>query len=162
MKIILIGNYAEFLLGFRGVLLSDFVNAGHEVAVCVPGADPGIVEKLMAMGVEYYPIELERTGMNPYKDLKFFFQLKSHLSKIRPDIVLSYTIKPVIYGSLAAWLCGIKQIYSMITGLGYAFVGNTWEQNVVHIVVRFLYRLSLMANRAVFFRTLMIWLSLPI
>lgn len=152
MKIILIGNYAEFLLGFRGMLLSDFVNAGHEVVVCVPGANPGIVDKLHAMGVEYCPIELERTGMNPYKDLKFLFQLRSHFTRIRPDFVLSYTIKPVIYGSLAASLCGIKQIYSMITGLGYAFVGNTWKQNVVNILARFLYRLSLNVNRAVFFQ----------
>jgi glycosyltransferase involved in cell wall biosynthesis len=152
LKIILIGNYAEFLLGFRGVLLSDFVNAGHEVVVCVPGADPGIVDQLRAMGVEYCPIELERTGMNPYKDLKFLFQLKSHFTRIRPNFVLSYTIKPVIYGSLAASLCGIKQIYSIITGLGYAFVGNTWKQNVLNITVRFLYRLSLRANSAVFFQ----------
>ena len=139
-------------MGFRGVLLSDFVNAGHEVVVCVPGADPGIVDQLRAMGVEYCPIELERTGMNPYKDLKFLFQLKSHFTRIRPNFVLSYTIKPVIYGSLAASLCGIKQIYSIITGLGYAFVGNTWKQNVLNITVRFLYRLSLRANSAVFFQ----------
>lgn len=152
MKITLISNYADFLLGFRGVLIADFIQAGHEVTVCVPGADKDLTDRLRKMGVECYSVELERTGMNPIKDLKYFIQLKSIISRVHPDIVLSYTIKPVIYGSLAAQLCGVKQIYSMITGLGYAFTGNTWKNKLTNIFARFLYRLSLTQNCAVFFQ----------
>ena len=79
-------------------------------------------------GAEYRQIPLQRTGTNSPKDMSTVYTLTKLFKKINPDIVLSYAIKPVIYGSLAASLAGISNIYSMITGLGYVFTGESIKQ----------------------------------
>lgn len=152
LKIVLVGNYAEFMFNFRGPLLAELVKGGHEVIACAPGENAELAHKLKGIGVGYHSYDLERTGINPLKDIKTYFQLKSFFLKTRPDIVLSYTIKPVIYASLAAKMAGVSRIYSMITGLGYAFSGGAPKQKVVFSLACLLYRISLSVNQAVFFQ----------
>ena len=76
-----------------------------------------------------------------------FFLFRS----LKPDVILTYTIKPVIYGSIAAKLFGVSRIYAMIEGLGYAFIGDDLRSRFINIIVKILYYLSLKANQNVFF-----------
>ena len=86
--------------------------------------------------------------MNPIKDLTLLFALRKLIRKIDADYVLGYTIKPVIYGSLAAFIAGVKHRFALITGLGYAFTGEaSGLRKLLRTLVQHLYRFSLSRNR---------------
>jgi len=123
-RILVLGGLANSLVNFRGALLAEMVRRGHEVIGCAAEDCPEVAEQLAAMGVRYVPLHFKRAGLNPFSDLLLLFRLVKLLRRLRPDIVLAYTIKPVIYGSLACRLLGVQRCYSMITGLGYAFMGG--------------------------------------
>ncbi len=152
MKIVVIAGLAESLINFRGVLLDAWVEEGHKVIACAPGEHADIAVKLQAMGIVYQPLRLKRTSINPIRDLRALAELTIFLIRSRPDIVFSYTIKPVIYGSISAGLVGIPHIFSMITGLGYTFMGATLKQRLINLGVQRLYRFALARNQAVFFQ----------
>lgn len=155
MKIVLIASYNKSLLIFRGALLAAMVQAGHEVIACAPGPDPAVIEPLQQLGVRYEPIFLDRTGINALRDTRTLIHLTRLLRQLNPDITLGYTIKPVIFGSLAARLARIPHRFSLITGLGFAFVdgpGTTLKKRVLNRLIRVLYRAALSTNRIVFFQ----------
>ena len=152
MKIILLSGFAESLVLFRGHLMAAMAKAGHEVIACAPEDKLEIAGKLRALGVVYRPIPLERAGLNPLKDLGFFLRVTRFLRRERPDMLFCYTIKSVIYGSLAARRARIPAVFSMITGLGYAFLGETFRQKLLGKIAQALYRRALADNRAVFFQ----------
>ena len=149
-KIIIIAGYARSLINFRGDMIKAFIKQGHKVVAVAP--ETGLEEEVAALGATFYTFPLQRTGMNPIKDLKAFFHLIQIMKKVKPDVVFSYTIKPVIYGSLAARFSGINNIYSMITGLGYAFGNDSKLQNLLSILVKLLYKIGLVCNKKVFFQ----------
>ncbi|MTT52812.1 glycosyltransferase [Alcanivorax sp. VBW004] len=152
---LLVASFPDSLIKFRGPLIEALLAAGCHVHVAVPGLDPhsDIATRLSALGVQAYDIPLQRTGMNPLKDLSALFALRKLMRQIRVDYVLSYTIKPVIYGSLAAWMAGVTNRFALITGLGYAFTGEaTGLRKVLRVLIQQLYRFSLSRNRLVFFQ----------
>ena len=151
-KIIIIGSYAPSLINFRGHLLKKMAENGHEVLACAPDASPDIQEKLKNFGVAYRNIPIDRTGLNPVRDIYTICRLIFLFREVKPDVILGYTIKPVIYGSLAGRIAGVPHIFSMITGLGYAFSDGGLKERLVGAVVRFLYKLGMGANRRVFFQ----------
>lgn len=152
MHVVVFGGFADSLVNFRGPLLRALVANGHAVTACAPAASPDVQAKLAAMDVSYRDVPLSRTGLNPVSDIKTFLVLFSLFRELKPDVLLSYTIKPVIYGSLAARLVGVHAIYSMITGLGYAFSSGHAERKWVTRIATFLYRFALNGNRRVFFQ----------
>jgi len=125
------------------------VELGHEV-ICL-GPEAGFEQPLQELGAGYRQIPLHRTGLNPLKDIKTLFSLRKTLKEIKPDLVFSYTVKPIVYGSIAARMAGIKQMYAMIEGLGYVFTGQNMKQKLLRQLVSFLYHRTLKYNRAVFF-----------
>src|SRR5690606_26558099 len=72
-----------------------------------------------------HDVALQRAGINPIADLRGLVSLYRLMREVRVDAVLGYTIKPVIYGTLAAWLARVPRRFALITGLGYAFTGET-------------------------------------
>ncbi|MBN2141649.1 MAG: glycosyltransferase family 4 protein [Desulfovibrionaceae bacterium] len=152
MNVAVVAGYSPSLINFRGHLLRTMTSAGHRVAALAPADDPSTAEALQAMGVEFLPLGLRRQGLNPFLDLASLAELYSMFKKIKPDKILSYTIKPVIYGSLAARLAGAGEAYSLVTGLGYAFGGRGPWRGLLAGAVKALYRLALKKNRAVFFQ----------
>ncbi len=152
-RILVLGGLANSLVNFRGALLAEMVRRGHEVIGCAAEDCPEVADQLAAMGVRYVPLHFKRAGLNPFSDLLLLFRLVKLLRRLRPDIVLAYTIKPVIYGSLACRLAGVQRCYSMITGLGYAFMGGVGlRQRLVGKVAPLLYRVALAGNAGVFFQ----------
>lgn len=149
--IVVAGGLAESLINFRGPLLKTLVQRGWRVVAVAP--DDGVTgAALAAIGVEFAPLPLARAGMNPLTDLGTLLHFWRLLRRIRPQVCLFYTIKPVIYGSLAAWLARVPRRISMITGLGYAFTDGSGGRALVLKVVQRLYRLALWRNQRVIFQ----------
>lgn len=148
-----IGSAAGPLINFRGALLGAMREAGHRVIAMAPAIGADIASKLEALGVEPRSVPLDRNGLSLRRDFTTLRALYRVLSEIKPDAVLGYTIKPVLYGSLAARSAGVPARFSMITGLGYAFLDEGgWKQRLVGTTARLLYRMSLRANERVFFQ----------
>lgn len=151
-RVAVVGSLPESLINFRGPLLKAMVDAGHEVHALSPPANPGLIAQLSALGVRHYAFPLVRTGLNPLRDLSSFLALLSLFRRLRPHCMLAYTIKPVIYGCLAARLAGVPHRHAMITGLGYTFSGCGLRARVLGTVVRTLYRFALDGVEHVFFQ----------
>lgn len=150
LHILIIAGNARSLIANRGDLIRAMRAAGLEVAAAVPTAD--YLPEVQELGITIYPVEMGRTGINPLHDLKYLLALRKLLRQVRPQAVFSYTIKPVLYGSLAARLAGVPRIYSMITGLGHVFTTENTRNLRLQKVIGQLYRLSLGFNRKVFFQ----------
>ena len=150
--VVVVGGLAESLLNFRGPLLAAMVARGHRVIACAPDDDPATVAGLTRLGVVYRRLPLQRTGLNPLADLRAIQAFTALYRELQPDVVLHYTIKPVIYGSLAARKLGLRRSYSMITGLGYVFQGDGWRRTLLRRGVSWLYRRGLAGNAKVFFQ----------
>ena len=151
-KIVVFGSLAESLINFRGSLLKKMVENGNDVFTCAPNASADIQAKLKALGVKYRNIPIDRVGLNPGKDTYTVFKLISLFREIKPDAILCYTIKPVLYGSFVGRMVGIPQVFSMITGLGYTFSSGGLKERFINVLVRLFYKLSLFGNTRIFFQ----------
>lgn len=155
MRFLLIAGLAESLLNFRGPLIMALLAKGVEVHVAAPNlpkTDPTRLA-LEAQGLTVHEVPLRRTGTNPLADLKALWAMRSLMRSLQPDAVLGYTIKPVIYGTLAAWLAGVPRRFALVTGLGYAFTGEaTGLRGAVKFLVQGLYKQALRRSRKVFFQ----------
>jgi glycosyltransferase involved in cell wall biosynthesis len=152
LRILVIGGLARSLINFRGPLLRAMAELGHEVVACAPDAPPEIRARLAEIGARYQPIALARAGVNPLADLQTLMALRRLFLAERPDRVLAYTAKPVIYSCLAARWAGKPPVYTMITGLGYGFGNHSLRQKLVGAVTRALYRQALKRSAGVFFQ----------
>ena len=155
-KFLLIASYANSLINFRWDLICAIQAKGLEVHAAAPeiNENPAILEKLRNNGVIVHDVPMQRTGTNPVEDLKTLIALRQLMQRIRPDYVMAYTIKPVIYGMLAAASAGVPNRAALITGLGYAFQdseGST-KQNLIKRVTRQLYARALSAADLTFFQ----------
>ncbi len=150
-KIVVLGGLPKSLINFRGHLLRVLVDKGHQVHASSSLADADLVAALDAMGVQHHPVSLTRTSLNPIQDLATIWQLVVLLRKVRPDYLLSYTVKPVIYGTLAAWITRVPFRFALITGLGYPFQ-EEGRRLVLRFLVQRLYALALRRAHKVFFQ----------
>jgi len=155
MKIVMIGTTANCVLGFRGSLIKELIIRGHEVyafAIDYTDAQRQLLKSLGAVPVDYV---LFRSGLNILADLKMMFRLKTKLEAIKPDIVLSYFVKPVIYGTVAARLANIPIRIAMLEGLGYVHTasqnGYGFKKRILQIVQGVLFTISFkFATRVIF------------
>lgn len=152
MKVFLLASYDLSLTNFRGNLIADMVQRGHKVVAAAPPEHADIPEKLAKLGAAYEAIPFNRVGKNPLSDLALVRRLRRVLQHHRPDVCLSYTAKPVVYGSLAARQAGVETIASMITGSGFAFESDGIANRAVGWALRHLYRRALAVNKTVFFQ----------
>lgn len=152
MKVLLIAGLAESLTNFRGPLITALLARNVQVHVAAPNleTDNASHAKLMALGCHVHSISLARAGTNPLADLRTLVSLVQLMRKVRPSVVLAYTIKPVIYGMLAAHITGVEKKFALITGLGYAFQTSATGQ--LQKLVRHLYRIALKCADKVFFQ----------
>jgi glycosyltransferase involved in cell wall biosynthesis len=153
MKILMVAGLAQSLINFRGHLIAALQAHGYDVHVAAPffSAQSNIRVKLQAMGVTVHEVPMNRTGINPLVDMHTAWALWRLMRRIRPDMVLTYTIKSVVYGSLAAWFAGVPKRFALITGLGYAFQ-NLNEFSALQAIAQTLYRISLFRVTLVFFQ----------
>ncbi len=148
--IFIIAGLDSSLIRFRGDLIRTWLQAGHRVHAAAPGR--GVAQQLAEMGVSYHPVPLSRTGLNPVTDLLLFFALLRLIKRLKPDLLFLYTVKPVIYGSLAARFFPRARVFSMITGLGYVFTAPAEKNRLLKTLVVSLYRAALRRNEKVIFQ----------
>ena len=155
MRVLLIGSFSESIITFRGPLLQALLAAGHEVHVAAPDllAHSDVASALRSWGLHLHDAPIQRTGTNPVHDLATLWALRGLMLRLRPDAVLTYTAKPVIYGSLAATMAGVPRRFALVTGLGYAFTGKARGFRAsIKSVLMGLYRLALGRCTRVFFQ----------
>lgn len=143
-KILILANSASGLYDFRNELILSLLEQ-YEVHICLPDAQK--VPELEQEGCIIHHTPIDRRGMNPKTDLKLMKQYKKIMKQIRPDCVLTYTIKPNIYGNLCCRSLKIPYIVN-ITGLGSAFENG----GLIKKLVVFLYRKALKQAECVFFQ----------
>lgn len=153
-KILIIASLADSLINFRGSLIAAFQNKGFEVHVAAPDVplSSHVRFELQALGITIHQVSMSRTGTNPFADLRTVLALWRLMRRISPSIVLGYTIKPVIYGMLAALFAGVPQRFALITGLGYSFQGDKTRRIRLQSLVQYLYTLALSRVQRVFFQ----------
>ena len=145
MKIIICLNTAWNLVNFRAGLIRALVAAGYEVVAVAP--DDKYASGLKALGCRFVPLHMENGGTNPVQDALLTWRFVRLFARERPDVYLGYTVKPNVYGSLAAHMMRIPVINN-IAGLGAVFIKDGWLVRVV----RWLYRMALKRSAKVFFQ----------
>ncbi len=146
MKIIILTNYANGLYLFRRELLEALAQDGHELAVSLPPDEN--TKKLADLGVcRIIETPFDRRGVNPFKDVGLFWSYMRLLKAEKPDVVLTYTVKPNIYGGIA---CRIRKVPYLcnVTGLGTAIENG----GVLSKVLLWMYRASMKTAERVFFQ----------
>ncbi len=145
MLIVFSGNTSWSMYNFRLGLLKNLLSNGYKVCVIAPKDE--YTEKIIEAGIDFYPVKkLNRSGINPFED---FFLLNEYIKiykKLQPDFIFHYTIKPNIYGTLAAKYCKIGSI-SIATGLGNAFS----KKGMLFYFVKYLYKLSSYFSKEIWF-----------
>jgi len=138
-------NTSWNIFNFRLGLLKALQKEGYNIVAIAPHDDYS--EKLEEMGFEYHNININNKGTNPVEDAKLVFEFYKLYKEIAPDAILQYTIKPNIYGSMAAGMLGIPVI-SNISGLGTVFLNDSLSSKVA----RFLYKVALKVPKKVFYQ----------
>jgi glycosyltransferase involved in cell wall biosynthesis len=133
-------------------MIRAMIERGHEVHACAPAQTEDVLAALASWGAAYHPVNMERTGMNPAKDLRTVAQLAALLRKVRPDVFFSYTAKPVVYGCIAARMAGVPLVSPMITGITHAFLGESLRERALGSLAFALYKPALGRAHRVFFQ----------
>ncbi len=147
MKILFLVNHYNTLRVFRKELLIKLNSEGHKVLVSLPFDKEEYMNELKSLGCELVDTPVERRGQNPIKDFKLFLIYKKIIKDIKPDVVLTYTVKPNIYGIKAASDLKVPSI-ATVTGLGSAFQGEGFGKKILVL----LYKWALHNATKVFFQ----------
>ena len=143
MKILIFANFDVGLYQFRRELIAELLRT-NEVLISLP--DGELIRPLEEMGCRFIPTPVDRRGVDPVKDIGLFMRYVKILRREKPELVITYTIKPNIYGGAACRMLGIPYA-SNITGLGTAFQ----KKGALRLLVTKMYRTALKRARVVFF-----------
>ena len=135
-KIIIIGTTASNLYIFRKDFIAACIVKKIDIVVFVSEYTAEWIDKLSELGADVVTYKLSRGGLNPFADIQTTMELINKIKSINPDIVLSYSAKPVIYGSIAAKAAKVPSIIGMLEGLGYTFTDQPNGQSVKTKLVR--------------------------
>ena len=147
-KIVLFANTDWYLYNFRFSLANELRAQDHEVILVSPAGS--FQQLLLDDGFEWIPFPLTRQGFNPFHEFGSLIQLIRLYRKLQPDIIHHFTIKPVIYGSIAARILGLRAVINSITGLGHLFIDQGLDTRVLRTVAIWLYRFSLPHTYVIF------------
>lgn len=150
-RILIIASLANSLIRFRGDFIKSLLKSGFEVYTAAPTYTDENKDVITAMGAKIVEFKLQRTGLNPIKDFKSILELKAIIKDNNIDLVFPYTVKPVIYGSMAANI-NKTPVISLITGLGYAFTGLSFKARTLQRFNETLYKLSIRKNKVIVFQ----------
>lgn len=145
MKLLILINNDQGLYSFRRELLERILQDGHTLYVSFP--DGSRRKEIEAMGCRYLETKVDRRGMNPFADLALLRHYRRLLREVRPDAVLTYTVKPNIYGGIACTMGGIPY-FANVTGLGDSIEND----GILQKLVLGMYRIGLRRARMVFFQ----------
>lgn len=146
-KVLMLGNHEIVIYNFRKELVERMIQEGYEVYVALPYGPK--VELLKEMGCKFIDTPINRRNTNPLEDLKVFLKYIKIIKQIKPDVVLTYTVKPNVYGGLACRLRKVPYICN-VTGLGSGYLNGGIVQKVVQTLSKLAFR---KANKVFFQNT---------
>lgn len=151
-RIAIIASLAMSLTNFRFLLIKAMVDEGHEVVAFAPEHDADVLDALQSIGVRFIQIPMARTGLNPFADLRTLLILCRCFYQLKPDVVLPYTMKPIVYGCLAARVVGVPHRFALFTGLGHIFANEnpSARMMLVRQISVWLYRAALVGVERIF------------
>jgi glycosyltransferase involved in cell wall biosynthesis len=150
--VVIVGALAMSMEKFRGDLIRVLAAAGHRVTAMSASTSADEVQRICALGANFRALPVQRNGLNPCQDLQTFFALRRAFKELKPDVVLAYTIKPVIWGGLALTKCKHTRSIALITGLGFAFQERGHLRKALTHVITQLYRIALRRLDSVVFQ----------
>lgn len=144
-RFLIICNSAGGFYNFRRELLAEYIHRKIKVFISAPYDEKA--HELEKMGAKYIRTEIDRRGTNPFSDFKLFLRYVRMMKKIKPDVVLTYTIKPNVYGGIACQITGIPYLAN-VTGLGSSIENGGFMQ----FLTTTLYKVGLRKAKCVFFQ----------
>ncbi|EQB05471.1 glycosyl transferase [Sphingobium quisquiliarum P25] len=150
MKVVILSSLSWSLINFRGALIARMVAEGHDVVACAPDEEPEVLRKLADMGVRFRRTPMARAGTNPLHDARTLLHYLRLFRAERPDVVIAYTQKPIIYGGMAARLIGRRRFFAIMSGLGYVFSDEARQRRWLRAAVSRLYRIGVRRAACIF------------
>jgi glycosyltransferase involved in cell wall biosynthesis len=151
-RVIVFGSYAPSLINFRGLLIRALIRRGHQVFALAPDLNEEVAEQLRALGAKPMEIALERASLDPRGVWRTTRQAERLFASLRPDVVIAYTITPIVVAAGAARAVGARFV-PMITGLGYPFLGGWHPRRLaIRIAAILMYRRALRHAEIVLFQ----------
>ncbi len=144
-------NSVERIYRFRAPIVRALVERGVRVYAVAPAGE--LARDVEALGAEFVPWRLNRGSVNPFTETGSLVSLLRIYRRLRPDVAQHFTIKPNVYGALAARLAGVPVVVGGVTGLGYAFAEGGRRRSVLRPLARLLYRLTAALSDGVTFQT---------
>ena len=152
-RVLLLGSFAPSLINFRGALIADMAARGLEVTAAASAIDQATAASLRAIGAEPRSLPLSNASLDPVSTIQSLRALRRLVRECKPDILIAYTIKPVILGALAARLEKVDRMVALITGLGFAFTGGGEAKRLIsRAFATILYRVALARADVVLFQ----------
>lgn len=151
-KFILISPKNRTAYNFRGDLMKAIQKLGYEVIVTGPNQDS--IDRIKELGVKFVEVPMNKNGINPFSDLRYMWGLYKVMKREKVDASLGYTIKPFLYGSIAARMAGVKNRSCMIAGAGFLFASKSLKARIIRKITFFLYRLGLGSAHNVIFQNI--------
>ena len=152
MKIAVLSSHTSSLFWFRMDMMKEFIKNGHSVIALGPEPEADWKDKFKEYNIEYRQLYVERNEINPLKDLKTYRVLHKFMKKEKPDKVFAYQAKTIVYGSIAAKLNGITEVYPLIAGLGSVFRGAGIKNKIVKTIMKLGYWAACKCGKKVFFQ----------
>lgn len=134
MRIVFFANTDWYLYNFRLALARELAARGAEVVMVSPAGAYG--ERLEQAGFTWIPLRMNRRGLNPLEEVGVIREVYGIYRRVRPDLVHHFTIKPVVYGAIAARLAGVRAVVNAIAGLGYVFSSDAPRAAILRPFVR--------------------------
>ena len=153
--ILIVSNYAPSLINFRLPLIKKFLDQGHKVSVAAPNRkfSDNLRNQLIDLNININIFSLSRSGMNFFQDYKSFHEIRLIIKNTKPNIVIAYNSKPVIYVGIILKKFPKINYYPLITGLGYTFTSvETFKRKIFKYLMTKLYQLGLKSSAKIIFQ----------
>lgn len=149
-KILFVVNVDWFFVSHRLPIAQELIQQGYDVHIAC--AETKYREILELEGIVFHHVPFSRSGTNIFSELSVLYKLNSVINLVRPTIMHSVTIKPVLYANIVGrFKFGLKRV-SAISGLGYVFIGTDFKTRIIRFIVSFLYRFALKDSHTIIFQ----------
>ena len=139
-SVAIVSNSADRLYQFRAPIIRRLLESGIRVyAIAPPGRS---ISEIESLGAQFVPWPLDRRSVNPISEVRSLAGLVRIYRRLKPDVSQHFTIKPNVYGAIAARLAGVPVVVGGVTGLGYPFATGGRLRGPLRSFARLLYRLS--------------------
>jgi len=151
-RVVLFGSYAPSLINFRGPLIAALVERGHEVFALAPDIDDALIDQIRTLGAHPVAVPIARGSIDPRRARRTESEIRSIFRSLRPDVVIAYTIAPIVLSAEPAREVG-AQFIPMVTGLGYAFLGGAHPKRLlVRLAATAMYKRAFRRAQFAFFQ----------